>query len=690
MLGTFIDFLLVVLGFTSIVVIHEFGHFVAARWAGVRVLAFAVGFGPALVSFRKGMGLQRGSSAAEYARLSLEGRADGISPTEYRLNGLPFGGYVKMLGQEDLDPDASSDAPDSYQRCVPWKKMVIISAGVVFNLITAAIIFIAVFMIGLPTESARIGEVGRDTPAATTHATNARALGITQPGILPGDLVLSVNGRKAMSFNDVLLAGAMAKPRTAVEFVVKREGVPEPLRFQIVPAASPLTGLLEVGVGPAYSAEVVRVRGEAATARLRESFAAIGLPGLDPGMRLVRAGGRSDIVRGSELGDAARASGGAPFEVEFHGDNGARYVQTLTPSPEFETGAVARPDGSRVTLTHLLGLVPVMTVGEADEDSRGYDKGLRTGDIFVRIGAIEFPSVMQGMSEIRAAKGRDIAIGVLRNEDGAGWKEVELSVPVTSQGQIGFSVGDASRTMALLASSPAAFIGDDGKDVPNRAASLGISAGSTVLSVNGAPVANLEDLRSSLLAATRSGATVVLEVKGPTGIVRSVDWTLDDDQIRRLAGLSWLSPVGNDLFEREQVVLKADNPAGAVTMGLAETHRVMLTTYVTFARLFQGTVKIEHMKGPVGIAHVGTLLASKGLVWLLFFLALISVNLAVINFLPLPIVDGGQFLFILYERFRGRPPSIAFQNVVTIMGLILIGSVFLIVTYNDLRNLLGI
>src|SRR5579862_6050839 len=101
------DLLLVVLGFSAIIIIHEAGHFFAARWAGIRVLAFAVGFGPALVSYRKGLGLRKGSSEPEYNKLksddvknrtgavdstSAASRTAGISSTEYRLNCLPFGG----------------------------------------------------------------------------------------------------------------------------------------------------------------------------------------------------------------------------------------------------------------------------------------------------------------------------------------------------------------------------------------------------------------------------------------------------------------------------------------------------------------------------------------------------------------------------------------------------------------------
>jgi regulator of sigma E protease len=111
-----------------------------------------------------------------------------------------------------------------------------------------------------------------------------------------------------------------------------------------------------------------------------------------------------------------------------------------------------------------------------------------------------------------------------------------------------------------------------------------------------------------------------------------------------------------------------------------------MNTYLTFARLFQGTVKVEHLKGPVGIAHVGVAIADKGFVWLLFFMALISVNLAVINFLPMPIADGGHMLFLLYEQFTGRPPSVRFQNAAAICGLVILGTLFLVVTFHDVTN----
>jgi regulator of sigma E protease len=69
--------------------------------------------------------------------------------------------------------------------------------------------------------------------------------------------------------------------------------------------------------------------------------------------------------------------------------------------------------------------------------------------------------------------------------------------------------------------------------------------------------------------------------------------------------------------------------------------------------------------------------------YLVFFLAMISVNLSVLNFLPLPIVDGGLFLYLVWERVTGKPPSMRFQNAATALGLVLLGSIFVLTFFND-------
>jgi regulator of sigma E protease len=93
--------------------------------------------------------------------------------------------------------------------------------------------------------------------------------------------------------------------------------------------------------------------------------------------------------------------------------------------------------------------------------------------------------------------------------------------------------------------------------------------------------------------------------------------------------------------------------------------------------------------GPLGIVNAGTKFAYKGNDWLIWFLSMISANLAVVNFLPIPIVDGGLFVFLILEKLQGKPLSARAQSVAQIIGLALILSVFLFVTYQDIARMRG-
>ena len=85
----------------------------------------------------------------------------------------------------------------------------------------------------------------------------------------------------------------------------------------------------------------------------------------------------------------------------------------------------------------------------------------------------------------------------------------------------------------------------------------------------------------------------------------------------------------------------------------------------------------------------GAQFADKGTSWLIWFLAMISANLAVVNFLPIPIVDGGLFTFLILEKIQGRPLSPQTQKIVQVVGLALILGVFLLVTYQDFARMAG-
>ncbi len=88
--------------------------------------------------------------------------------------------------------------------------------------------------------------------------------------------------------------------------------------------------------------------------------------------------------------------------------------------------------------------------------------------------------------------------------------------------------------------------------------------------------------------------------------------------------------------------------------------------------MLTGDVALSNVMGPVGMAHHGAQVASRGTPWLLWFLCNISANLAVVNFLPIPIVDGGLFTLLILEKIQGKPLSADAQRIVQMVGLVLI------------------
>lgn len=807
MLSTAKDLALVLIGFGLIIFLHELGHYLAARWAGIRVLAFALGFGPALFSWRKGLGFRRGSTEREMhkllqaasddappgpkrdaARAKLKGQTGagagaaagepGVSPTEYRFNILPLGGYVKMLGQDDADPSARSDAPDSYQNCKPLKRMVVISAGVIFNVITAAIIFIIVFTAGLKTEAPIIGLVATDSPAAkapvhssqghmaqghVAHEGKDAEPSDEHAGLRPGDEVLRIDGEAVHSFKDITLATAMAAKGRAIDLTVRRrldDGASSELTFRVVPKEDEGSRLLAIGVSPAANTTLL---GDGRQAEfppaVKAAFERLGLKDVKPGDRLEAVeGGGEEGTKGAgdqgiegagetasaplatrdsrpatltstlytHLDAAAQRSEGRPIAVRIISTPSvasnasaalsAPRVVTVMPRAELQSEVydIPSPGGAsssvkrKGTIEHILGLAAPMGVQAVSD--RGEASGLKPGDVFALLGDVQWPTQSEGILEIRKRAGRTIPVKVWRAGP-AGPRFVTLDnvkVHPEGNGTIGFTPAPANLGEGLSADAGAfPFAGVVTAAWPQNApadfsgVNLKIPAGSIITAVNDAPVATMTQLREALRAEAKKAAEsvkVVLTVRGltkdgspePEAAARKIEWTLNSVELKALKKLGWRFPLSPGDFELVQTTLRADGLLGAIGMGLHETKNAMTMTYITFARLFQGTVKVEHLRGPVGIAHAGTLIADKGLIWLLFFMGIISINLAVVNFLPLPIVDGGHFLFLLYEQITGKPVSVAVQNITTIAGLGLIVVIFLVVTYHDVMRLIGL
>jgi len=191
--GFLIPFLFVL---TIIVFFHELGHFLVARWCGIKVLVFSIGFGPELVGFNDRHG------------------------TRWKISTIPLGGYVKFFGDENAAsmPDANAIAamnPDerkvSFFHKSVGARAAVVAAGPIANFLLAIAIFATIFAIyGKQETAARVDQVTPDTAASVA-------------GFQPGDLVLSINGRTIESFRDMQEIVSLSADEP-LEFVVERGG----------------------------------------------------------------------------------------------------------------------------------------------------------------------------------------------------------------------------------------------------------------------------------------------------------------------------------------------------------------------------------------------------------------------------------------------------------------------------------
>jgi regulator of sigma E protease len=124
----------------------------------------------------------------------------------------------------------------------------------------------------------------------------------------------------------------------------------------------------------------------------------------------------------------------------------------------------------------------------------------------------------------------------------------------------------------------------------------------------------------------------------------------------------------------------------AVTFGLDRTWGFIEQIYLNLSSLITGRISTESLGGPIEIASQAFSFAGEDLFTFALFLGIISINLAVVNFLPIPVLDGGHMVFLIYEWLRGRPPSEGVRVVATYIGLAIIGSLMIFVFYLDINR----
>ena len=660
--------LLVLLGFGAVVLVHEFGHFVVAKLLGIKVEAFSIFMPPTL------FGLQRTEDGLRFRILPKlfpkEGDESGAGlfsstiggkgkawDTEYRVGLIPFGGFVKLLGQEDTGPVKVSDDPRSFANRPFTSRAGVLAAGVVFNAISAIIVFMIVFLVGINLPPAVVGGVVPNSPAA-------------RAGLKTGDEIIEIAGKNDdLDFSNIGIAAALSGRNEEVALRVRHtDGSEEDLALM----AEQLPGMPMrlFGVLPASSLTVAEVSD---VDKLREST------GLLPGDRIKSVNGKNvqtywqleEIIRDVLVSEVT-------LSAERTRDSGK--VELIKSQIRLSLSHAKDYDiESESDLNHIYSMVPrlMITAVSGEWLSTVGDNGpsLQRGDIILAISDVENPTYKEMRDVTTEYEDKELAIKVLRAA--ADGTEEILTVTVVPKRPAGGDRILIGIFVTLDAEHPVV-----GKTIMAEGgpAKLAIPRGAVITAVDGTGVANFYDIIREI--GRCAGESITIDYRLSEEIAGNVVLDVDTggEFITVKSSFAELIP-----FEDLKRLYKASGPFDAVAMGCKKTVMFIAQTYVTLKRLIGGLVSPKDLMGPAGIlAFSYRIVTEQPMVYYFYFLGLISAVIAVFNFLPLPPLDGGLVVLLLVEKIKGSALGEKTQGVIAYVGWAFILALLLYITFNDI------
>jgi regulator of sigma E protease len=688
--------LLLIFGFGFVIFWHELGHFLAAKWAGVQVEQFAVGFGQAAIAWRKGIGFRVGTTHKEFRRRideyleskkSTEGgfrdlvsepteaqvreaaAALNLGETEYRLNWIPLGGYVKMLGQDDLRANAEQTDPRAYNMKPIGKRMVIVSAGVVMNIILAVIGFTILFGIGFKAPAPVVGSVLPGSPAQ-------------RAGFRVGDTIVSIDGKHQFDFTKVVLSVALAGEKEAVPVVVRHpDGTEATLKVVAQRRQSDGKSFLALGITGASELEGLDPTKVEKDEQYNPDLTPAAINIVQPGDVITAINGApvvNPITDFWQLDRAVQSSFGKPIELTIKSASGT--IRTASAMPE-----ILLPFGDAPV--SFLGMEPRASVDLIQPDSAAVGK-LRPGDVILSVTGQETKDTqsnpdyegVRSLFDNAGQAGNAVVINVLRDGQQVKSPPIIPNKRIGDRYVLGIGLGFDMAHPVI-----AGIVKDSAADAAQIPIDTSTPAGSTVVSVDGQPVSSWFDVDRLLKQHVAANGTAPIQLVIHAGTKdRSFELPINLDQAADINSTTYTLPLA---LQEESYVRRTTQPLQAIVWGMEETRDLIEQFYLTLKRMVQGSVPASGAMGPLGILQAGYRFAYKGTDWLIWFLSMISANLAVVNFLPIPIVDGGLFTFLVIEKLQGRPLSQRTQAIAQVVGLALIVSVFLFVTYQDILRL---
>ncbi len=736
----------VAFGFGFMIFVHELGHFIMAKKAGVKVEKFFLGF--------------------DFWNLKIFSFTRG--GTEYGIGVFPLGGYVKMLGQEDLPTGKleTDDLPsDHYLAKTTGQRAAIIASGVIMNFLSAFLLCIIVFYMGVDFIQPVIGNISGNSPA-------------WKSGIRVGDRIISIDGEKIERWNDVAMGMALSSSDSNIHKVgVERDG--KRLMIDVETSRHEMTGLQHAGIQPMFDLKIrgiaengyrnqpspsmkaglkigdritkwnsepleswqdfiSRVRtsvdksvqlsverdGQEITVEFVPSLKPIGMNYYGCGvyplstMRItgVRKGGPADIA-GIREGDRLTAVDGRKIATikqlsDILGENKTAPVSMMIErngtTETVEVTSVYNTQTERYLIEVSLDSSPFLGPVTAVEKESPADKaGISQGDFIVKCDGKPVRTVYELKTALQTGNKHTLT---LQKKSGI---QIQTNIVLRDPEESGLlgrfvqrldtlfnsrvHINDPYGTGMLFSYKYIAGYIEPGTTAAESEITKGDELFSMEYTENGESVPVTGDALTGWGAASYYFSRMIAERLSNSSQVdpKTVKLNVSVKRGDEILGPFTLHPV--DMPENSEgwagiepaplsFTVQPENFLDACRYGLTEPVVMLKKVFDVLHGLFiSHRVSTRSLSGPLGIVTVTFLYARMGLSKLIYLLAFISVNLAVVNILPFPVLDGGHLVFLFIEKLRGKPVDIKIQEWIQTAGLVILLAFVIYVTMNDIR-----
>ncbi len=668
LITTLFTYAKVAFGLGFVIFLHELGHFLLAKWNGVRVEKFSIGFGPSLLEFTWG-------------------------ETVYALAILPLGGFVKMLGEnpeENPDEPRSSD-PRAYHNKSIGARMSIISAGVIMNFILGIICFSLVYSQGTIELRAKIGQVVPGSPAYLA-------------GIKPRDEIMAIDDRRDIAFDDLSRKSSLSGSGQKLHLELKRPGQTEAKIVDVEPRRQKGQTAPIIGIRSGQSLMLVD-----ASASIPYPFVPL------PGMGTADSPAIGTVKRGDVI-TAVTLEGEPPISVNDQDvlvallDRSRDKTMVITVERSAEDGAKRESVDLKLSPCHVMdlgfrvGFEPIVAVMPG---SPAESAGFHAGDIIISVDEKEDVDPLKLPTYCRDKAGQAVTFAIKRGDATLTLTATPDATPVwldilrvsdggpdTNQEPLeipglGLAYATGRTVQAIDAGSPAAKSGLKVGDIINEVTLPTITiAGEKKPDKARKPV--VVTLTGESPASLSSLFKVMQTWPGLSSVDIKVQGRADKISIALEPSPTWFYPERGLSFGPLTRVVLPQGFVNSLKRGWEETIDNITSIFAMFRGLGQGRVGSKGLAGLPRILGIASGAAEAGWVPLVQFLGMLSINLAVLNFLPIPPLDGGQMVFLIGEKLRGKPLPDAALWYFTVTGLVLVLSLMLFTVSQDLLLMTGL